>query len=94
MPQEVKIILPEEIYTAKEDGVCFVSGWPRPQNMSIHTHECEMTSKHIQVIDLYTIATFFTLQVVNNSCERISCQSSNSITKPVHIRYSKFVNQV
>ena len=55
LPQEVKIILPEEMYTAKEDGVCFVSGWPHPQNMSIHkndikTHSSDWPLHHCNIL--------------------------------------------
>ena len=90
--QRLTIIMPNITNeTSNEPAVCYATGWPRPQNLSITSqNNCDITTDGVKEIDRYTTAVFFALHNIRRNCKRITCQTeSRSITKRIHVIPSK-----
>ena len=90
--QRLTIIMPNITNeTSNESAVCYATGWPRSQNLSITLqNNCDIRTDEVKEIDRYTTAVFFTLHNIRRTCKRITCQTeSRRITKQIHVIPSK-----
>ena len=86
----MRLIFPDSVEeNTQQHGVCYVDAWPvfTTDEINVLTDDgCAITKYPISINSTYTMAIFYTLDNVSNSCQRITCWTQfEAQVKYIHI---------